>query len=678
VSARSFVVRAAIGSRPRIGFAPEARWGISIEMDDHHPPLNPAQEWVLATAALLNQRDGKRLDLMGGALRPSGTWQAFFNLMQGWGVQSGRDALERCEWLIEKGYRGAYEAEGKGPAQAFVGWDACRAANVAGWAYAAYLIDRPTAWQWQLKAAAMLQRAYSSWAEVGQSYVRALHHWSDGDEEVVGPTAHAAARLSSDPSSPWVRLPFAMDLSQASVPPEPFVREVHVGPAGHARTIGDGVRMAGPDGRVIVAPGHYRENVEPEHPVEIVAAGQVVLESAGEPCVRVVEERTVVLRGLTLRAALTPKGDTLNAVHVVRAFARLEGCDVAASNDGVQQREWSACHVFDSRVQGCGSIGLNSLGGFLVVLRSEIAQSAKEGIKLAAKGPSTVEDSRIHANGGAAVLVEENVELTARAIELLGNGAPAQLVASGNAHVTVEGAKIVEGRGGGVMFQDTAHGSLEDVAVSGTALAAVDLATAAFVSIEELTLDANHSSGVIVRPNGRLLLVGSKLDRSKEGHVWIMSGAQAAIANCHIGGGKLGVWVQGGATAYVYRTVVEQQEAAAIDAQQGARVVVSKCRIAGAGGDGVIAAPGSSVDIAFAEIGGAGGAGVRAVDGASVRLADSVVEGCRSGDVVGRVDVAGSKISGQLAGATPPGAPEARRAAADEAFDRAVSSIAEG
>lgn len=648
-------------------------------MNPYAQPLSPAQQWIIATGAILNQRDGRRLDVLGGALRPSGTWKAFFLLMKSWGVESTRDANERIEWLLSEGHRGQYEARGAGPAQAFVGWDACRAAHVAGWAYVAYLLDKPTAWQWMQRAAELLRGAYQSWPEIGQSYVRGLHVWSDGDAEMVDPTAQAVAWLSSHPSSPWLALPWQMDLSGATPPPDPAVQEVRVGQGGHAHTISDGVRMAGPDGRVYVASGTYREEVKPEHSVEIIADGPVVLESAGEPCVRVVEERTVVLRGLTLRAGLSPKGNALNAVHAVRGFPRLESCDVAATNDGVQLRDWALCHVFDSRIQGCGSVGLNALGGHFVVLRSEIAQSAKDGIRLKAKGPSTIESSRIVGNGGAGISVQDDVGATVRDVDLAGNGGPAEIVAIGNAELTVERTRISEGRGGGVFFQETSSGRLLEVSVTGCALAALDVGTSSFIAVDKLELARNKTSGVLVRPNGRLLLEGSNLDASQEGHVWIMSGARAALTQCRIAGGKTGLWVQGGGTAHVYRTSFEGQQGTAIDAQQGSRVVLAKCRVSGASGDGVVAGPGADVRLAFVEVGPVQGAGVRALDGSIVRIEDTVLEGASQGDLVGRpASVVASKIAGQLGGDAGQGTSEERRKNEDQLFDDVVGWVVEG
>jgi len=642
------------------------------------PQLHPAQLWVIATGVILHKRDDKRLDILGGEPRPSGAREAFFHLMRGWGVLTPSEANERIEWLLEKGHRVGWEAQGVGPAAAFMGWDAVRAATVAGWAYRAYLIDKQTAWQFHLKVAELLRATYRTWAEVGQSYVHGLNVWSDGDSEIVAPTAAAVGWLTSHPASPWVQLPWETDLSAATLPPDPPAYEVRVGPGGHAPTISDGIRMAGPNGRVIVASGTYREQINPEHSVEVIAEGPVTLESAFKPCVRAAEQRTVVVRGFTLRATQTETGESLNAVHCVNGFARLEQCDISATNDGVQLRDWAIAHVFDSRIQGCGKYGVGTIAGRCVILRTEISQCGKDGVMLKNKGPNRIEGGKLHGNGGAGAYVADGVDCTIRGVEISGNTGPAEIVGIGESELTIEDVKISNGRSGGIFFQDSAQGSLGGVSISGCALAALDIGTTSFINGEDVALVDNKSSGVLVRANGRLLLVRSTLTNNVEGHLWIMNGGRAALAECHVAGGKTGLWVQGGAMAYAYRTAFEGQTGTALDAQPGGRLVASKCKVTGAGGDAIVANAGADVRLVFAEVGGAGGAGLRALDGAAVRVEDSILEGSRGGDLVGRAEVIASRISGQAGGSPGVGAPEERRKAADQAFDDALSAIVSG
>lgn len=112
-------------------------------------------------------------------------------------MRTGADATRALTWLLDGGgHRAEYEKEGRGPARSFAGWDAERASNVAGWAYAAYLIDLETAWTWQRRAAALARESFASWAELGRSYLDGLRTWCEGDRATLDPTEQAPHRAS--------------------------------------------------------------------------------------------------------------------------------------------------------------------------------------------------------------------------------------------------------------------------------------------------------------------------------------------------------------------------------------------------------------------------------------------------------------------------------------------------
>jgi len=90
-------------------------------------------------------------------------------LGNGWSVFTPGDALASLDWLAKSGHRASYAAAHGTSVEAFHGWDFARMANVAGWAYVAYLIDRETAWTWMRRAAAGAKAAFGSFAELGQS-----------------------------------------------------------------------------------------------------------------------------------------------------------------------------------------------------------------------------------------------------------------------------------------------------------------------------------------------------------------------------------------------------------------------------------------------------------------------------------------------------------------------------
>lgn len=595
-------------------------------------PTDP-QRWWMAVGAPLAKRNGRRLDRLGGDGRPTVSWEASSVLRKGWSVRTGQDAARSVTWLLEAGHRAEFERSGLGSARSFAGWDAERVANVAGWAYAAYLVDLETAWDWHRRAVALVRESFASWAEFGQSYVAGLRTWSRGDASVVAPSEQAVAWLLSDPTSPWVTLPF--DLPFDDVPPPDLTPNEVVVSEGEAVTIADAIRLAGPDGRVILPAGSYREHVAPEHAVEIVARGEVVLESAGLPCVRIEGTRGVLLRGLTLRSQHTADGKSLNTVRVNRGYARIEGCDIAASHDGVQVATWGAAHVVDSSIHDCGSVGLNLLGGQLIAEDCSIRGGKKSGVELGGEAGGLIERCTIERNAGAGVLAHGKVDATVLASSFSTNGGSSSVVGAGASRLSIDDVTITGSLTGGVFFQESASGVVSHSRIEGCALAALDVGSSELVEGHGLQIAGNASSGVIIRNGARLLLTRSALDDSAQGHVWVMADAFLALAECRIARGALALWVQGGGEALVHDCHFEDQAGAAIDAQPQAQVRLGLCRIEGPETDGILVGEGAAVEVASTRVTRTGGAGLRVSAGGRASLDTVTFEGCAAGDVIG-------------------------------------------
>jgi Protein of unknown function (DUF1266) len=274
--------------------------------------LDDAQRSILAVGGLLNEINGDDHALLGGSARPAASGRVMTILGSGWDVLTPRDAVASLTWLADGGHRIAYaEREGCSP-EAFHGWDFGRMANVAGWAYVACLIDRETAWAWMRRAAHGVKAAFGSFAELGRSYLRGQAVWAGGGGDRVLGTQRALAELVSREGSPFL-LPFLPSIEDVP-PPDPEVREVEVAEGG---SIAAAVEQAGPNGRVVLGAGVFRESVRPKHSIEIVGAGRdrTALESAGTPPVFVDPRIGVVVRDLaTPRPRYDPPSRTSHGV----------------------------------------------------------------------------------------------------------------------------------------------------------------------------------------------------------------------------------------------------------------------------------------------------------------------------------------------------------------------------
>lgn|GEM_PF-710426 len=213
-----------------------------------------AKEWCLAAGAIINQVNGDRHDLLGG--RPLNSSQKHRSqevLRQYWDIKNGKDAFSTLDWLRTQGHSGEYkEIAGlikisdpslvtdqalisKGFDQETISqvrfvqkhsrdlegrnltaWDMCRLINVAGWCYNAGYITEQEAWGRIRPAALILQRTYTSWQDMGRNYLLGRQFWQPELYQSEASLFEGVVRkLCSDPSSPWVRIPWQTNLNQS-------------------------------------------------------------------------------------------------------------------------------------------------------------------------------------------------------------------------------------------------------------------------------------------------------------------------------------------------------------------------------------------------------------------------------------------------------------------------------
>src|SRR5580704_8454355 len=203
--------------------------------------VEPAQLWVMTLGSILNERNHDDHGVLGGSLRPRHAARATQILATGWDVRTPGEALDSLTWLFDAGHRTAFAADGLGSAESFAAWDWGRAANVAGWSFVAYLIDRETAWNALVRAATLAQRTYRSFTEMGESYLRGMRVWAGGDgEDRVRKSEEAFAKLQADPNGAY-RLPWNTALE--GVPAPSIAQKVEeVAPGG---SIIDAIRRVG-------------------------------------------------------------------------------------------------------------------------------------------------------------------------------------------------------------------------------------------------------------------------------------------------------------------------------------------------------------------------------------------------------------------------------------------------
>lgn len=183
--------------------------------DPSKTPLSPAQQWVLATCAILNQRNGENLEaLIPASFSGDDRASAIRLLKRDWGI-TGHEELIRNLTSLENSTDDVQ----------FLAWNLCRHANVAQWGVKAGYINEAPAWERMLRVAHRIQGTYKSWAEMSESYLAGRRRWyrnigssSKRDAQNAQPQMEFIVQMflnAEDPNSPWTRNKWETDLNAA-------------------------------------------------------------------------------------------------------------------------------------------------------------------------------------------------------------------------------------------------------------------------------------------------------------------------------------------------------------------------------------------------------------------------------------------------------------------------------
>jgi len=231
--------------------------------------LSLQQSWALAAGAMLTERNGERHDSLAGTNRTERDAEQVRGLLrQWWGVRDRASLLSSLDWLEATGHRNDFEVLGQQLArltpeqrQAFaarrrtdpelnhkmaivevhhprlgkksiVGWRVSRYIWVCRSGYAAGYLTEADAWARIIPAARIIRHTFASWRELGENYLIGRQFWSPEQHARNGHLFQQAMdRLLTNPSSPWTRLPWDVDLGP---PPAPLVTGPAAPPVGPA------------------------------------------------------------------------------------------------------------------------------------------------------------------------------------------------------------------------------------------------------------------------------------------------------------------------------------------------------------------------------------------------------------------------------------------------------------
>lgn len=200
----------------------------------------PRQLWALALSGVLTELESAHHDEIGGWGNNEHTRAWCTNTLANfYGVKTPQDFHDTMKWLLGTGHtaeaRQVLASLNPNPAMddqrhalvranrsqiersGLMAWDTGRLVAVVGWGTWAGYVSEQDAWQILLVAAARVQKVYDSWRAFGEGYELGRQFWSNGAQH--DGTRNALIKLTSDPRSPWMTLPWTLDLGVQMLDP---------------------------------------------------------------------------------------------------------------------------------------------------------------------------------------------------------------------------------------------------------------------------------------------------------------------------------------------------------------------------------------------------------------------------------------------------------------------------
>jgi len=330
---------------------------------------------------------------------------------------------------------------------------------------------------------------------------------------------------------------------------------------GQYRTISEALVAASPGERILVHPGHYRESLLLDKPVELVGTGPraaIIVEGLYGSCLRMRTAKATV-RGLTFRYKSISK--PAHVVDIREGQLLLEDCDIhsestscacifvqnAAANPTVRN-----CRIHDSTTEGivfdleargtvedCEIFGNRSTGLVIknnadpVVRRCHIDNGAGNGIHIYANGKGTIEDCSISRHLWAAVAIEDG------------------------ANPLLSGCKIYDGKGPGVYVNRRGRGILE-----------------------QCQIYSNAQTGIVVLNTGDPLLRQCKIYDGKQAGIYVHRKGMGTFEECDIYNNvAAGVEVKKEGNPVLRRCIIHDGKQAGVDIYDKGLGILEECEI---------------------------------------------------------------------------------------------------
>lgn len=340
--------------------------------------LTPAQRWILATNAILRERNDNHHDLLAGNGRGASCGAVI--LHDGWGIQRRSELYRTIDNLLAPR---SPDAQREYPA-----WDWLRASCLATWGYDAWMQSDTEAWAQMRWVAQLIQQNYRSFREVGDHYLAGFI--AQNTEGQMGPSEENQAAIEAllAPGGVWNELEWDTPLADTPVPQDPselfFARPGEPISAVLERALARGIDPKRTLVRIELEPGTYPTDVNWVGALEIVATGEgVILQGPPDRPAFLLND---VNSGLRVEGAVIRAGENANVAAVEEGLMRLERCVLQGDVDGFQvDNENAAAQLVDCKLEGF-EIGIYAFGGHTEIVNTRFDRTSMIGVKVFADG----------------------------------------------------------------------------------------------------------------------------------------------------------------------------------------------------------------------------------------------------------------------------------------------------
>jgi len=313
---------------------------------------------------------------------------------------------------------------------------------------------------------------------------------------------------------------------------------------GHFTSISEAIARVPGGARILVAPGHYREPLVIDKPLELIGDGpreDIIVEVEGSTAV-VFDTNIGVIRNLTFRQ--NDKHRKYFCLSIKQGRLELEDCDLSSTSLTCLTVGNNA----DPRVRR-SRIHHGAQGGILIhdngrgtYEENEIFGNALAGVSVKTGADPVIRRNRIFDGRASGVLIFEGGRGTFEDNEIFGNGL-AGLEAREGAEPVVRRTSFYDNQGG-ILVSQEARGTFEDNEISGNARSGIEIRAEADPIMRRNRVQDGKQDGIYVHAKGRGTLEHNHIAGNRRSGIIVGPGGSPVVrSNVIVRNGLSGVRV---------------------------------------------------------------------------------------------------------------------------------------